>query len=522
MEKYQLKPHQNQAIEAIQKAVAYNQKHVVVEMVSGTGMSFVLVKTMEFLSKTTIGKILVITRNATSKEEIRQHLFKENKEWGYLINDYNIVIETERTVQRDYREKITDYKVIIFYDVTMSILYETILREEKMVICFFNIINEFSNRFFTPKDVVFSYTFQQAIEDGYITPAMDAYAFEFTVETFTEQLLKEFGYTKVNILDENWDLVVQNGKQKIWVDCKTYKSQVVSPSAASSLLKSIVLKQKRMNIPQEDVILLIIFSRIPTFQKNEIYNKYKIVVLDIDNLVFYSKNNSTLLKRLSQIVYFPIDSIEGCPSAEAKLANLVLMSIEDNVVYETQKEVTEIKTLIQRLKNCKSGKKYSKEYEDICEKIIRTLFETNYFNRLTSQHKTNDAHFRMDLIGSLKINQNNEESMHPLWNMLVQYYNSHFIVFEFKNYSEPLDQNLIYITEKYLFDAALRNVAIIISRKGFSRSAKFAAEGCLKEHRKLILDITDDDLIKMLELESDKAADYILDKLEEFLMSISK
>ena len=91
-----------------------------------------------------------------------------------------------------------------------------------------------------------------------------------------------------------------------------------------------------------------------------------------------------------------------------------------------------------------------------------------------------------------------------------------------KNYSKEIDQNLIYITEKYLFDAALRNVAIIISRKGFSKSAKFAAEGCLKEHGKLILDITNEDLTKMLELRSDQAADYFLDKLEEFLMGISK
>ena len=87
--------------------------------------------------------------------------------------------------------------------------------------------------------------------------------------------------------------------------------------------------------------------------------------------------------------------------------------------------------------------------------------------------------------------------------------------------SKEIDQNLIYITEKYLFDAALRNVAIIISRKGFSKSAKFAAEGCLKEHGKLILDVTDKDLIEMLK-HSDEATEYLLTKLEEFLMGISK
>lgn len=42
------------------------------------------------------------------------------------------------------------------------------------------------------------------------------------------------------------------------------------------------------------------------------------------------------------------------------------------------------------------------------------------------------------------------------------------------------------------------------------------------EHGKLILSIDNNDLIEMLKLKSDKAADYILDKLESFLMEISK
>ena len=263
-------------------------------------------------------------------------------------------------------------------------------------------------------------------------------------------------------------------------------------------------------------------SRIPSLQKDEIYKRYKIIIWDIDNLVFYSKRSPTLLKQLSQITYYPIDYIEGRFSEEAELASLSFTSAEKEIAHEAEKEAVQTCNLIQQLKDCKSGKKHSSDYENICEEIIRILFETNYFNRLTRQHKTKDEHFRMDLIGSLKINQSNEESMHPLWQMLVQHYNSHFVVFEFKNYSKEIDQNLIYITEKYLFDAALRNVAFIISRKGFSESAKFAAEGCLKEHGKLILDVTEEDLIKMLEAKSDEAADYLLVKLENFLMGISK
>ena len=83
---------------------------------------------------------------------------------------------------------------------------------------------------------------------------------------------------------------------------------------------------------------------------------------------------------------------------------------------------------------------------------------------------------------------------------------------------------IIYITEKYLFNAALRNVAIIISRHGFSDSARFAANGCLKENGKLIMNISDLDLISMLDskLNGDSPEEILLTRLEDTLMKISK
>lgn len=77
---------------------------------------------------------------------------------------------------------------------------------------------------------------------------------------------------------------------------------------------------------------------------------------------------------------------------------------------------------------------------------------------------------------------------------------------------------------EYLYHAALRNVAVIISRKGFSENAKIAADGCLKENGKLIMDITDGDLINMINIKKDgeEPADYLLSMLEDRLMSIGK
>lgn len=532
MKAIQLRPYQMQAMSAIQGALENGQKHIVVEMATGTGKGLVLAKTVELLHKQAISNVLVITSRMELKENVERNLFDKYRDF-VRIDKNRVSITTEKRILRHTNNEFNEYQFVIFdeFDIPESI-YETLNCREKTVIVFSAKYTNKPHRLFSPKEVVFSYTYQQAVDEGYITPAMDVRAFGPAVEVFSKQLLEEFGYVQINATsktqDHSWDLVVENDKQRIWVECKSYKSQVVSPSAASSLLSSIVWKKIQQKIPKEELVLLIVFSKIPSFQKDVIYDRYQIVVWDIENLVFYSKSNPTLLKLLSQITYFPIDHIKGKRFDILEPAELSLSSTkEENVpkeeiVEEAKKEQSETEALIQSLKDCVAGQETYGEYEEICEKIIRTLFEANYFNRLTSQHKTNDKHFRMDLIGSLKINQNNEESMHPLWQMLVQHYNSHFVVFEFKNYAEEIDQNLIYITEKYLFDAALRNVAIIISHKGFSKSAKFAAEGCLKEHGKLILDITDKDLIKMLKLKSDKAADHILEKLEEFLMGISK
>ncbi len=532
MKALQMREYQVDAVEAIKKALARNQKHMVVEMVSGSGKALVLAKTVEMLHKQNPVRVLLITNRMELKKQVEYNLFDNYHDFALIDRD-RITLTTEQRILCHPNEELNKYSFIIFYETDISkSLYKVLDCREKTVIVFSSKYEKKSHRLFTPENVVFAYTYQQALDEGYISPAMDARAFGPAFELYSKQLLEQFGYKLSDYSSKSkdcgWDFVVQKGTQKIWVDCKSYKSQVVSPSAAISLLNTTVMKRMKQKIPREELVLLIVLSRIPSFEKDDIFERYHIVVWDIENLVFYSKNNPSLLKLLSQITYFPIVHIEGKCSDKLDSVGLFMrfekeeVASKEEIVLDAEKEHIETKTLIQKLKDCGDGQEFSSEYEETCEKIIRFLFEINYFNRLTSQHKTNDKHFRMDLIGSLKTNQNNEESMHPFWQMLVQHYNSHFVVFEFKNYSDEIDQNLIYITEKYLFDAALRNVAIIISRKGFSKSAKFAAEGCLKEHGKLILDITNDDLIKMLELESGQATDYLLEKLEEFLMGISK
>lgn len=531
VEKNQLSSYQIDAINAIETAIYQKQKHIVVEMLPGFGKKVVLEKTIENISKLNRDRVLIVAGNLTLKRQIDQ-IISMGLQHIECYDKNDVIVETIQKLARNKNEIISRYQIVIFYDVIISRkVYESLGCQEKIVI-FFNTINqEMQNDKkiqipYSRNDIVFSYGYKQAVNDGYLTPAMDINAFEPAVKSFCKKLLRQFGFNEIESnldnQDHGWDLIMQKEYQKIWVECKAYKQQAIPPSTANSLLKTAIMQKTTHNLSKEDIALLVVLNQIPSFQKEEIYNRYRIIVLDIENLVYYSKYSPELLKQLSQLTYFPIDSIEGKPYLEGKLFNISNIASERDLVHAAEKEKNETSRLLYRLKQCKEGKTHSAEYEDVCEDILRYLFEAAYFNRLESQHKTKDMHFRMDLIGSLKKSQNNDEHMHPLWQMLVQHYNSHFVVFEFKNYTKKIDQNLIYITEKYLFDTALRNVAFIISRKGFSKAAKFAAEGCLKEHGKLILDITEEDLIKMIGLGSDKAADYILDKLEDFLMGISK
>lgn len=521
MKTVELRYYQINAIEAIQEALSLEKKYIIVEMPTGCGKNIILAKTLEKINKIMSVKILIVTNTINIKKQIEDILIT-----NYLKSP-QIEVESIRTGLKFSNKKINEYDFLFFYDIIMTQeIYDNFECEKKTVILFTSNNSLTRHKNFKPNDVVFAYSYKDAIKDGIITPAMNPEDLGLIMEEFSEQLLEQFGYIRIvsqsNKQGESWDLHMHNSNRNIWVECKTFKSQFISPTTANSLLMDIVMRKKKQNISDDNLILLIVFSNIPSFQKDIIYEKYSIIVWDIGNLVFYCKGNSFLLKLLSQITYFPIDYIEGQESKEAVLAKLLLLPKENEIISEVEKEISNTNKLIERLKFCKAGNKDSRKYEIVCEEIIRILFESNYFNILTSQHKTRDKYFRMDLIGALKINQDNDNNMHPLWQMLVQHYNSHFIVFEFKNYSKLIDQNLIYITEKYLFDAALRNVAIIISRKGFSKSAEFAAQGSLKEHGKLILNLTDEDLIKMLYLKSDEAADYILQKLENFLMSISK
>jgi hypothetical protein len=99
------------------------------------------------------------------------------------------------------------------------------------------------------------------------------------------------------------------------------------------------------------------------------------------------------------------------------------------------------------------------------------------------------------------------------------------VVFEFKNYGGKIKQGQIHTTEKYLYRTALRSTAIIISRKGADENALAVCRGALREQGKLIINLTTDDVCKMLHLRDEPGGDcnsVLTEYVDRMLMRLER
>ena len=145
------------------------------------------------------------------------------------------------------------------------------------------------------------------------------------------------------------------------------------------------------------------------------------------------------------------------------------------------------------------------------------FFPCNFSNLY--EKKSNNDLYRFDLL--CRIKDGNQKSF---WSILERYFNSKYVIFEFKNYKEEISQREIYTTERYLYAKALRSVAIMISANGFNENAYWASKGCLRENGKLILLLTSEDLIEMIKIKMDNEdpSEYLLNKLDTLLLELEK
>lgn len=156
------------------------------------------------------------------------------------------------------------------------------------------------------------------------------------------------------------------------------------------------------------------------------------------------------------------------------------------------------------------------EYETLCMSAFAHLFDPHLYG-FKPQAKTTDGGNRYDFICRIQPGD-------PFWDSVRQDFRTKAILFECKNYNDQIGPDQIYSTERYLFSGALRTVCILTSRLGASDAAIRAAQGAMRETGKLIILLSNADLIEMLKLRpQERAAEDFLDKrIWDFIVSLPR
>lgn len=229
-----------------------------------------------------------------------------------------------------------------------------------------------------------------------------------------------------------------------------------------------------------------------------------LVLLDIANLLFAVEDNTQLRNQLISVLPYSVESIE--PKQGFLQSDTIMHS--DNYT----------ESLIGEMRLCMPGKTMANRFEEVCKLLLENIFSED-LALWKAQQKSNKDLYRFDLLCRIK-----DGNQKTFWSILEKFFNSKYIVFEFKNYTDKVTQKEIYTTEKYLYAKALRSVGIIIAANGYDENAYWAAKGSLRENGKLIILLDVEDLIKMnlMRIEQDDPADFLLSKLDDLLLDLEK
>ena len=187
-------------------------------------------------------------------------------------------------------------------------------------------------------------------------------------------------------------------------------------------------------------------------------------------------------------------------------------------IFETDVPSNAKVDLQEKLRRIQPGTEDAQKYEKVCEEIMRYLFSEN-LEFFDAQRESNDGLYRFDYCGKIKHGSSNE-----FFDTIQKFFRTKYIIFEFKNYADEITQKEIYTTEKYLYEKALRKVAIIVSRKGSDNNARKATRGSLREYGKLIICLSDENINKLIDMKNNKEepGDFLEAILDDMLMDLEK
>lgn len=305
---------------------------------------------------------------------------------------------------------------------------------------------------------------------------------------------------KYGINKSGFDIAISKGDDRYYFETKYYSSHF----SLNTKIKTACEQLAKQNL--DGTAILVVTNIVPEAIKEQYISRYNVEIWDVKNLLWLFADHDDLKNELIALLNFSVDGIDPiAPSTIISVAN----------IQEPEKE----QSLKERLLQIAPGTEHFPEYESVCVDILKYVLG-QYLTLWRVQEKSNDGLYRFDLCCKIKNDVN-----HDFFDTIRNYFNTKYIVFEFKNYSKKITQKEIYTTEKYLYEKALRKVAVIISRNGADDHALQAARGCLRETGKLILCLSDNSLMQMIDIKENGEqipADFLEEMLDNILLHLEK
>lgn len=248
---------------------------------------------------------------------------------------------------------------------------------------------------------------------------------------------------------------------------------------------------KLVNINNEEISktykpLLIILDNISNESKQILKYKYNIEILDISNIIYLIHDNEELMNKLKGIIDYSLSGIDGTKPE----IDFEKKQINDNIKKDA-------KYYIDNLKSIKAGREEWYKYQKFCENLMKDMYNDD-LDSWSEQNRTERNNYIFDLIARIKYRK--KEEYNDFFNMIENVLNSKYLLFEFKNYEGKIEREDIRQVEAYLYEKALRKVAIILTRNGSSCNADDEIRKKLKEQGKTIIVLDDNDVIDMIKI----------------------
>ena len=337
-------------------------------------------------------------------------------------------------------------------------------------------------------------------------------------ENFCREMLEELGYN----LDNNTifrsgksnygpDIIISNNDVSVIIEvkiCRTIRPDYSMLIRTAGKLKSFSLTKSNTQL------VILIANSVNEEIKNQIKDSFGIEIIDktiIENSIQEYPSLLNSFYYFTSCIPQPLHLSQSTEKINQIIKIPPQNSTINKIIYNQQYQTFE-----KQLKNIKPGRKDASKYEQIMTDILKYLFEKDLAIWAT-QLMTDDGLYKYDLV--CRINPGN-----TFWDSLISDFHSRYVVFEYKNYNEPIKQTQIYTTEKYLYKTALRSVCFMIARNGAEKNAIKASKGVLRETGKLLLVLSEEDLLEMIKYKDNGTppTDYLYELLDNYLLKIEK